>query len=87
MESHDLQCGDLWTHPAERGRGFGRLGLSVALFHAWRPGRRVWYLTQATNEASARLARGMGFELVGQGRRTSRVGMKVLGQFVMTIEQ
>lgn len=84
MAPGDLQCGNIWTEPAERGRGLAVAGVSTAVRYAWRSGRRIWYLTEADNEASQRLARRTGFCLVGHGERTRLLGMRLFGQFVVT---
>jgi RimJ/RimL family protein N-acetyltransferase len=84
MASDDLQFGDIWTHPDERGQGLADTGLSLAIHHAWRPGRQLWYLAEETNQASCRLAIKSGFHLAGCGRRTRRLGLKIFGQFVVT---
>lgn len=84
MNESDLQFGDLWTDPSERGRGLASTGLALGLWHAWRPGRRFWYLTEESNESSRRLAIRLGFMLTGTGLRTCRLGIRAFGQFVMT---
>jgi GNAT superfamily N-acetyltransferase len=84
MAPDDLQCGDIWTAPNERGRGLAAAGVTAALRHGWKPGRRIWYLTEIGNEPSCRLARNLGFSLVGHGRRTRPLGLRVFGQFLMT---
>jgi RimJ/RimL family protein N-acetyltransferase len=84
MAANDIQCGDIWTLPAERGKGLALVGLSVAIRRAWQPGRRIWYLTDESNKASNQLARRAGFLLLGNGRRTRRLGLKLLGEFVVT---
>ena len=84
MNDTDLQFGDLWTDPRERGKGLGSLGLAIGLRHGWQPGRRFWYLTEENNEASRRLALRHGFSLIGQGERVARFGLRAFGQFEMT---
>lgn len=86
MSPDDLQCGDIWTHPSERGHGLATAGLALALYHAWQSNRRFWYLTEEINRASCLLAAKAGFHLVGRGQRRARCGLKILGQFVMTSE-
>jgi RimJ/RimL family protein N-acetyltransferase len=87
MASSDLQCSDIWTAPNERGRGLAAAGVAAALRHGWKPGRRIWYLTEAGNEPSCRLARNLGFSLVGCGQRTRPLGLRVFGQFLMTTSE
>lgn len=84
MARDDLQCGDIWTAPAERGRGLAAAGVTAAVRHAWRRGRRIWYLTDAANGASRKLAHRTGFQCFGEGQRTRRLGLRLFGQFVVT---
>lgn len=81
MERGDVQVGDVWTAPERRGQG-----LSVATLKHIVAGfrdRHVWFLCERTNLASARLAGSAGLQLVGVGSRRPRLGLGVLGQFVL----
>jgi RimJ/RimL family protein N-acetyltransferase len=80
MGSGDLQLGDLWTDPAARGQGLARAAITEALRLA-RHADRVWYLVDARNDASARLAESVGFQLYGAGRRTRPLGLHLAGRF------
>lgn len=81
MDRNDLQCGDLWTHPDERGKGLARL--AMRLVHHLFSGRqgRIWYVVDRDNRPSVGLVESCGYQLVGSGRRTSILGAKLLGQF------
>ena len=86
MRDEDVQVGDTWTEPSERGRGLAAAALAAAAQRALRPGASLWYLTTADNEASIRVARSAGLARVGTGVRTRRLGLRVLGDFRMTTE-
>lgn len=81
MHPSDLQVGDTWTHPAERGRGLARAALGAAVDLARVRGRRLWYLTTEDNRASMRVAEAAGLRLAGRGRRRARFGIRALGAF------
>jgi RimJ/RimL family protein N-acetyltransferase len=87
MGPNDLQCGGIWTDPLQRGRGLAKMGVAAAVARAWRPGRRIWYLTKTTNVASCRLAESVGFVPVGHGVRTRPLGLGILGRFLMTSQR
>lgn len=82
MRLDDLQVGDIWTVESER-----RLGLSltvlIQILNDYQ-NRTIWFLCEATNTASARLAKSAGMELYGVGTRASKFGFGVFGQFVVT---
>ena len=81
MRRDDLQVGDIWTAESER-----RQGLSVVVLnHILNDyqNRTIWFLCEAGNMASESLARSVGMELFGVGRRTSQFGIGVFGQFVV----
>jgi len=83
MAARDLQIGSVWTAPAARQQGLARVVIAEA--HRRFAGEPVafWYVTDATNSASAALARACGYELVAVGRRTRRFGSRLFGQFVI----
>lgn len=83
MESGDLQVGDTWTDPAWRGRGLATLALRAVTTRF--AGRRVWYLTAESNIPSRRCAERAGLALVGTAIRTRRLGLRLLGQFVVDL--
>ena len=81
MTGRDLQIGALWTHPAARGRGLARAAIGEALRRFDGKGGRFWYVVDSTNHASIRLIESCGFELVGTGRRTHPLGLRLFGRF------
>ena len=84
MRSVDVQIGDTWTDPRERGRGIATAVIGVALAV---PGRRdgdAWYIVEENNRASIRAVEKAGFTLVGRGRRLPRLGLKPLGYYAIT---
>lgn len=81
MHPSDLQAGDTWTDPAERGRGLARAALGAAVDLAVSRGRRLWYLTTSDNAASVAVAERAGLRRLGHGRRRARFGLRILGAF------
>jgi len=81
MSESDLQIGDVWTAPAERGKGLARTAIAKAQHMAGLREARLWYLAESGNLPSVRLAEACGFSLVGTGRRTRPLGLALLGQF------
>jgi RimJ/RimL family protein N-acetyltransferase len=79
MAPGDLQFGDLWTHPEARDEGLARA--AVTEMHRRLHGTRLWYVADARNERSARLAEACGYRLVGSGRRTRPLGIGLVGRF------
>ena len=79
MARGDLQLGDLWTDPAARGQGLARAAIAEAL-RLTAQADQVWYLVDARNIASARLAESAGFQLHGMGRRTRPLGLDLAGR-------
>ena len=83
MGRDDLQIGALWTDPQARRLGLARAAIAEAhRRHAAQAGG-FWYVADDANPASAGLAEACGYRRVGVGRRTRRLGLRVLGQFVM----
>lgn len=82
MEREDLQVGDTWTEPTERGRGLATCGLT-AVVQSPALARRIWYIVDESHGSSVRVAKKCGFVLYGAGRRQSRWGLRGLGSFVL----
>lgn len=83
MRREDLQVGDVWTDPEHRNRGLASFALRRLVDQKVRNGRRIWYVVEAENAASIRTVERCGFVLVGTGTRTKRLGLALLGHFVM----
>jgi RimJ/RimL family protein N-acetyltransferase len=81
MRARDLQIGDTWTDPQDRGRGLATAAIDLIL-NRW-AGRfdRMWYIVEDDNAASIRVIEKAGFALAGTGARTKRYGLRALGQF------
>ena len=83
MCEDDLQIGPVWTDSTHRGRGLASGAVAhvqAQLSGAW---RRVWWICPRENAASNAVASKAGFSLLGEGRRTVRLGLRVLGRFVV----
>lgn len=83
MAREDVQVGDVWTDPAHRSRGLASFALQELVGATAGRGRRVWYVVEASNAPSIRTVEKSGFVLLGTGARTKRLGLALLGQFVM----
>ena len=83
MAMEDLQIGNVWTDPEHRNRGIASFALWQLVSAKARRGRLIWYVVEAGNEQSVRTVEKSGFVLAGTGARTKRLGLSVLGQFVM----
>lgn len=81
MAKNDLQIGDTWTHPSYRGKGLAKAAI-LAIHLQWKDQfYRMWYVAEAENTASIRVIRALGYTCIGEGQRTSRLGLRALGQF------
>jgi RimJ/RimL family protein N-acetyltransferase len=84
MGPDDLQIGDTWTHPDYRGRGLATLAIHETVRRLGRPGRAFWYIVEPANVASVRTIERAGFARVAESVRTSRLGVRLLGAYVLT---
>ncbi len=80
MSDRDLQVSSTWTHPDHRCLGLATAVLQFALAEWGRERRTLWYVTHAENAASLAVCRKAGFRLRALGQRTSRFGIRLLGQ-------
>jgi RimJ/RimL family protein N-acetyltransferase len=83
MSERDLQIGQVWTDPGARRRSLARVAIAEAHHRFAGERRRFWYVTRADNRASQALAESCGYQLVASGRRTRRLGLALLGQYVI----
>jgi hypothetical protein len=86
MRKRDLQVGDLLTEPGERGKGLAVYALRAILSSDDVADRPYWYVVERNNVASIRAAEKAGFQLVGEGTRTKRLGWRALGSYVVLKE-
>ena len=83
MGRDDFQIGDVWTSPEARRRRLASHAIAEAHRLIGGETSTIWYVADADNEASAALARACGYRLVATGRRTRRLGTRLLGQYVI----
>jgi RimJ/RimL family protein N-acetyltransferase len=84
MGKDDLQAGDTWTDPSERGKGLATFALQTVLNTSSFRKHTCWYVVESENIASIRVVEKAGFKLAGTGRRRRRFGLGILGQFELT---
>jgi RimJ/RimL family protein N-acetyltransferase len=84
MSETDLQIGDTWTDPAHRGKGLAGHAIRASLGKYALPGRAFWYLCDSDNQASRQVIEKMGFQKVGEGLVSKRLGLGLLGTYKMT---
>ncbi|HPJ07506.1 MAG TPA: GNAT family N-acetyltransferase [Deltaproteobacteria bacterium] len=83
MAQVDLQLGDLWTHPDYRSRGLATIAIKRVINEFASTGRRFWYVTDEDNSASIHVIEKAGFIRSGEGTRTKRLGVSLLGSYVL----
>jgi RimJ/RimL family protein N-acetyltransferase len=83
MGADDLQIGDVWTAPAARRQKLARIAIAEAQRRFRADGTAIWYVVEVGNQASAELARSCGCRHAAVGRRTRRLGLALLGQYVI----
>jgi RimJ/RimL family protein N-acetyltransferase len=81
MRRDDLQFGDIWTADEKRGQGIASSAIAFALSQMRGSGRVVWYITEESNESSARVARNCGFIEWGRGTKRRVGGVNALARF------
>ena len=79
----DFQIGDTWTDPAYRGRGLALLAVKRVMAILAKPGRRVWYVVEAINEPSIRVAEKAQFKHVAEGEFLVPWSLKLAGSYVI----
>ena len=84
MAADDIQIGDTWTDPSERGRGLATIALDSVLRTPLSRKRTCWYVVEPSNLASIRVVEKAGFALAGRGIRTRLFGLGILGRYVLT---
>jgi len=81
LKDEDLQIGDTWTHPSERGRGLAFFAVSQILALKHKTRRRFWYVVEKTNLPSIRVIEKAGFTVVGQGSFVEPLRIKLFGTY------
>ena len=81
LKDEDLQIGDTWTHPSERGPGLAFFAVSQILALKHKTGRRFWYVVEKTNLPSIRVIEKASFTVVGQGSFVEPLGIKLFGTY------
>jgi RimJ/RimL family protein N-acetyltransferase len=83
MDAEDLQIGSVWSSPEARRKQLARIAIGEVHRRFGNAAARFWYVADAANSASAALALSCGYQHVATGRRTRRLGMRLLGQYVI----
>lgn len=83
MAAQDIQIAATHTAPEARGQGLARAAVSAIVARFRAPGRTIWYFANEDNAASLRVIEQCGFAYAGEGVRTRRHGLALLGQFVI----
>ena len=84
MNREDVQIGSIYTDPDYRGQGLAQLGVTHLLHNLSEVQRRIWYVVEATNKTSIRLAERVGFQLVGTGEKSRRTNYSLLSTYQIT---
>jgi hypothetical protein len=87
MRSDDLQIGLVSTTPSHQRRGLAVFAICDVVRRLEQPGRRFWYLTEESNEASVRAASLAGLLVVGTAYKHHRLGSRRLGSFEFLPEE
>jgi RimJ/RimL family protein N-acetyltransferase len=87
MAAADLQVGDTWTDPAQRGKGLATIALESITRMPPSRACTYWYVVEPDNRPSIRVVEKAGFTLVGRGNRTRRFGLGILGKFSLRAQE
>lgn len=83
MGENDVQIGDTWTVPYHRGKGLAGFALQTLLGMFARPEVVVWYVVEAANLPSIRVAVNEGLVLAGYGRWVVPLRLTALGRYCL----
>jgi len=83
MERADLQIGNIWTHPDHRCRGLAEFAIKQIIQTFDKPNRRFWYIVEKSNIVSINVIEKCHFHRFGEGTRSKRLNMRLLGSFVI----
>jgi acetyltransferase (GNAT) family protein len=83
MSDNDLQVSSTWTHSSHRCLGIATCVLQHVVEEWSKEGRTLWYVTHADNAASIAVCCHMGFRMKTAASRTSRLGIRLLGELAL----
>jgi GNAT superfamily N-acetyltransferase len=83
MSDDDLQVSSTWTDPEHRCMGIATYALQHVVSDWVKEGRTLWYVTHADNAPSLAVCRNLGFRMKTAANRTSRLGVRILGQLAL----
>ena len=83
MDKEDLQIGDTWTDTKYRRKGLASNAISYIIGNYSKDNRKFWYLTEEGNISSVKVVEKVGFIKFGEGTRTKRFGISLLGTFAI----
>ena len=84
MGKNDLQIGDIWTEVSFRGQGIATSAIALIFNHFKSEKLKFWYVVNENNLASIKLAERSGFTFCGKGERCSRLGIPLLGRYLLS---
>jgi GNAT superfamily N-acetyltransferase len=83
MSDRDLQVSSTWTDPDHRCLGIATYVLQHAVSEWAQNGRTLWYVTHADNAPSLAVCQHSGFRMKTAANRTSRFGVRLLGELAL----
>jgi RimJ/RimL family protein N-acetyltransferase len=83
MAARDVQVSSTWTDPEFRGQGLATFALRRLTTMYLQTPETIWYMTRVANPASITVCRRASFNDVGYARRSTWMGIRMLGQFVL----
>jgi GNAT superfamily N-acetyltransferase len=83
MSDSDLQVSSTWTDTDHRCLGIATYTLQHAVSEWAKEGRTLWYVTHADNAPSLSVCRNLGFRVKTAANRTSRFGVRLLGELAL----
>ena len=84
MQRKHLQIGDVWPSPQYRNKGLAAFSINQITDQFASKETPIWYLVDSSNIPSVKAASKVGFSLVGEGIRTKKLGMRLLGEYQIT---
>ena len=84
MAPDDLQICSTFTDPEFRGMSLAKHGVDAIVDRVLTPSTAIWYFADEDNAASIRVVESRGFRSAGYGARTAPLGVRLLGQYVIS---